>query len=153
MTRTIANSYSCVNSILRISSSDNLRLNIGMEIKEIRRRNLILLIESRERQSVLAAELKMAPSILSNIVTGARDMGHGIARRIEKRLLLEPGWMDSLREKMAVPDRLRAQLLHLYENLSQDGRDALIGKANSLYIMENPDPSPANPFGKKKTKA
>lgn len=43
-------------------------------------------------------------------------------------------------------DKLLAQLIELYEQLSEDGRDRLLGAANRMFVDENPGKSVANPF-------
>lgn len=43
-------------------------------------------------------------------------------------------------------DKLLAQLIELYEQLSEDGRDRLLGMANRVFVEENPAKSVANPF-------
>src|SRR5260221_498845 len=111
MPETIANCYLPVNSILRISASSKLLCNAEMEIKEIRLLNLNLLIERHGGQAELAKALKMKPSIISNIVTGVKNMGRTIARRIDTELELGTGWMDQLQAEAPERDKIRDQLL------------------------------------------
>jgi SOS-response transcriptional repressor LexA len=81
--------------------------NIGMDISEIRRRNLRLIID--QRFAGTAAELARAigkqPSEISRIFsskcTHRRNVGSRLARRIEAVLGKETGWMD--RPQVAVP--------------------------------------------------
>lgn len=138
MPLTIAKRYSPCNSNLHISLCSRMLSNVSMEIREIRRKNLELLVAKSGGQAKLAETLGMKPSILSNIITDARGMGRAIARRIEKKLGLDVGWMDARQTEALAADILRAQLLDFWEKLEPDRRDALLGKANSLYAEQNP---------------
>lgn len=46
-------------------------------------------------------------------------------------------------------DPLLRQLILIWEKLSSDGRDTLLGNANRLLTEEHPEPGPHNPFGSK----
>lgn len=60
---------------------------------------------------------------------------------------ISPTLAERLQEFQQPPaDPLLAQLMDFYAKLSQDGRDALLGNANRLYVLENPERSQANPF-------
>lgn len=68
-----------------------------MDISEIRRRNLLLLLERYEQDKDFAAQVGIGTTYLSRLKRpGEREMGGPIARRIEERLKLPYGWMDAL---------------------------------------------------------
>lgn len=78
-----------------------------MDIREIRRTNLLLLVQEHADGSVTrfveVAGLESVKGMLQ--VTGpsrARNLGSGLARQIESALGLERGWMD--RDHSASPD-------------------------------------------------
>lgn len=69
--------------------------------EEVRRDNLLFLIEQAGSQRALAERIGKAPAQISQWVTGAPDargnprtMGRATARHIEERLGLPTGWMD-----------------------------------------------------------
>lgn len=73
-----------------------------MNIKDIRRRNLLALINDylfrnpKRGKSHFAEEIGIPPSQLSQLSSEsrARNIGDLLARRIETNLGLQPGWMD-----------------------------------------------------------
>lgn len=65
-----------------------------MEIKHIRRRNLVALIGGKTQRE-FAEETGMSDRHVSQLVNGFRQMGDVIARRIEEKLRLPRGWMDA----------------------------------------------------------
>lgn len=44
-------------------------------------------------------------------------------------------------------DPLLRQLVSIWERLTQDGRDSLLGNANRILTEEHPEPGDHNPFG------
>lgn len=74
-----------------------------MDVQEVRRRNLIWLLESYRDSNPKATDKDFAvvhdinPKHLSQIKNrskGARDVGNGLARRIELSLRVARGWLD-----------------------------------------------------------
>lgn len=65
-----------------------------MNVKTIRRANLIALLDKHDRDVDFAELGGIAPGHLSQMKTGVRQVGDEVAARIEQRLRLEPGWMD-----------------------------------------------------------
>lgn len=45
-------------------------------------------------------------------------------------------------------DPLLRQLVHIWESLSTEGKDTLLGNANRILTDEKPEPGPHNPFGR-----
>lgn len=62
---------------------------------ELRRQNLISLMESKRGEAARIARLaSVEPNYLSRIKAGKKNLGEELARRIERVLELENGWMD-----------------------------------------------------------
>lgn len=75
-----------------------------MDSKDIRRANLLLLIEQfGNKVSKLAGVIGTDDTYVRNIKNRVRDMGDDLARRIEEKLGKPRGWMDRLQ---VPPDRL-----------------------------------------------
>lgn len=95
MAATVANSYYSVNSIPLISMRPRLGFNFPMNIKDIRRNNLLKLKAEFGSFAALAKRTNTDASYLSQVNIKARDMGHDVARRLESALGKTPGWMDT----------------------------------------------------------
>jgi phage repressor protein C with HTH and peptisase S24 domain len=67
-----------------------------MDVKEIRRMNLLLLVERHGSVRALADATDSPSTYLVNIKNKERAMGDELARRIEKKLDRPHGWMDRL---------------------------------------------------------
>lgn len=103
----------------------------GVEIEEV------YISQIRNRTPVRRKDKSLGPP---------RAMGSEVARKIEKGLGLEHGWMDNLH---TAKDVLAKQLLDLYEQLSVDGKHDLLRAANERFNVEYPSvPSPANPWAR-----
>ncbi len=68
-----------------------------MNSKEIRRKNLRELVDKADSGAAFAKQADMAPSLLSQILSQnpSRNVGDRLARKIEERLRLPSGWLDS----------------------------------------------------------
>lgn len=93
---TLAICYTTVNSFPRIPVNSDQLCNDGMENKEIRRANMLLLSKRAGTMKALADATDSDPAHLSQIKSGFRDMGDDVARRFEARLEKPRGWMDVL---------------------------------------------------------
>ena len=60
-------------------------------IREIRRENLIQLARGYKSDRQFALAMGLVPSHVSQLLSGTRDMGEEVARRIEEKLGLPPG--------------------------------------------------------------
>jgi hypothetical protein len=86
-----------------------------------------------------------------------RSVGFKMAREIERKLGLPENSMDVPLELAtpraplkitAAPSPMADQLLALFNELSPDGQDLLLMRANRLYTEEHPDEvSQVSPFG------
>lgn len=70
---------------------------MALNVKEIRRKNLALLIEREGGPSELAKKVGCSPSYISQIMSTVSrgDVGDRFARKIEEKLGLELNWMDA----------------------------------------------------------
>ncbi len=69
-----------------------------MNSKEIRRKNLRALVDKADSGAAFAKQADIAPSLLSQILgqNPTRNIGDRLARKIEDRLTLPAGWLDSI---------------------------------------------------------
>ncbi|MFA5920097.1 MAG: hypothetical protein WC856_02250 [Methylococcaceae bacterium] len=63
-------------------------------IKQIRLINLIRLANQRHLIKEFCAEVDLSPAYYSQITHGLKGIGTKVARQIESKLNLEPGYMD-----------------------------------------------------------
>ncbi len=99
-------SYDSVNSAAIISFHSRPLFNDCMEIKAIRRRNMLALVKEFGTMEKLAELVGTSPSVLSQIKIGARNMGHDLARRFESKLRKPVGWMDAQHKDEVVEEPL-----------------------------------------------
>lgn len=78
-----------------------------MDIKEIRRANMVLLKGDGSLEA-LAEKVGTAATYLSQINTGGRAMGAALARQFEKKLRKPRGWMDAMHNNNARNSRALA---------------------------------------------
>lgn len=74
-----------------------------MDIRTTRRSNLMRLTAEYGSFEKLAKAVQTNPSVFSQIKTGARNMGHTLARQIEARLGKPAGWMDTRHDDSLKP--------------------------------------------------
>lgn len=82
--------------------------------KNIRRSNLLILLEEFQSQAALARALEVEPAYVSALLTGApkgRDIGDKTARKIEAKFNKPEGWMDQVN---APPIGKRPSLRHVH---------------------------------------
>lgn len=65
-----------------------------MNSADLRRSNLMDLVERYDTQHQFAAAAQIDPGHLSRILSGTKAMGNLLARRIESRLDLPESWLD-----------------------------------------------------------
>ncbi len=119
MRPTIAPCYPESNSILRVPSRSSLLLNRdGMDNKEIRRANLLLLIAEAGSAAALAHRAGIDETYLRNIKNAVREMGDELARRIEEKLEMPHGWMDTQQDRAT--DHHAQDLLQDFRNASPE---------------------------------
>lgn len=85
-------------SIQHISHNAKFGLNAPMEIKEIRRENLLVLLEEFGTATSLASAAGTDAAYISQIKSKKtkREIGDNLARRLEKAGGKTRGWMDQL---------------------------------------------------------
>lgn len=77
-----------------------------MDIKEIRLANLIDLLGRSGLDVDFCKKIDMNPSYLPQLKAKTKSIGDKVARRIEERLGLERGYMDSVHEKNQLPEKM-----------------------------------------------
>ncbi len=70
---------------------------MGKTTKEIRRDNLLLLIEANKTAAELSKRSGVSEDYISQLINRhqGRGMGHSVARRLEVELGINAGWMDA----------------------------------------------------------
>lgn len=83
-------------SFFSIPNRAALDLAKGMDIREIRRKNLLLLREEMGSVRAIADKVDTDPNYISQLLGGKGKsfMGYSMARRLEKACLKDVGWMD-----------------------------------------------------------
>ena len=147
------------------SAGDN-RERIDMEVKEIRRRNLIyLLFTAKERDGLnrkeFAAKCDTDPAVISQVTSTTqktqRNIGDTLARKIEQKLNLPKGWMDS---PNWAPDPSMLELFKdLQDAINPEDIDHMHKEPHQRYItafmrgssMESSNPKKSIPDGARLT--
>ena len=80
-----------------------------MNIRDIRRHNMLALIKQCDTQADFAYKLGVQPNEISQIKskTAPRNMGEELARRIEKVFKLNDGWMDNIHDHNTAAGKIR----------------------------------------------
>lgn len=76
-----------------------------MEIKEIRLNNLLALSSKYGRIVDFCDRIAMNPSYFSQIKSGKKAIGGDIARKVEEKLGMPRGYMDSLQDEDKLPSK------------------------------------------------
>jgi hypothetical protein len=129
-------------------------------VQEIRLANFRLLLAEAKTQAELARAADLKQPYINQLARGAlqngkpRSIGDEAARKFEAGMNKPVGWMDRDNSVAATLlselNGLEGQLVTLYRQLDDEGKEELLGYANRLLTEHNPEPSPANPFGKGK---
>lgn len=118
-----------------------------MEIHEIRHNNLLKgWNEWREEQldrrrdatdRAFALALDISESYLNQMKSGRSKIGNKTARRIEKTLRKNKGWLDMIDFSLS-PDEIL--LLNAYRGLSESGRKEIAGYLSYITAREKDPP-------------
>jgi transcriptional regulator with XRE-family HTH domain len=117
------------------------RFNRAMENKEIRRSNMLLLVEEtpsgtiRELAEICGVSIAYLSQIKSNKTK--RGMGDDVARRLERGMKKQPGWMDvqqgvKARTSKRPPTSAEWELLDAYRDCTQEGQEAIYSLCQQL---------------------
>lgn len=126
-----------------------------MEIKAIRRKNMLALVAQHGTMDKLAELVGTSPSVLSQIKIGARNMGHDLARRFEANLKKPDGWMDAphndkvVEEPLAlysVPASMQSRILTVFDWLTPEQQDEAL---KELEATAQANQSTAKIFGRR----
>ena len=103
-----------------------------MQIEEIRRKNLASLVTEYGTIAALAESADTTESYLSTILSGARNIGAALSRRLEKASGKEAGWLDIDHDATASQanlTRTELELISLYRNASPERQRLIIALA------------------------
>lgn len=136
-----------VNSILSVPGDSMLLSNRGMDIKDIRRENLLGLIREIGDGEIaeLARKTGQDPSYLSQIKNGHRNLGNAAARNLEKALEKPKGWLDHRQFATGEDAVIVNEMMQLKEGLSKEDFEAWL--RHGRLLMKNQPKGPNNPFG------
>ena len=163
----VASRYLTYCSTLGISFGSKPLQTGGMEVRDIRRNNLLLLIRRQGgTQAEFARVAGVSPNYINQVLNSwqGRGLGHQVARKIERAVGKSRGWMDTSHpedwqeaETMADPHQrstgsgrsARAGVLAAeLESLSDVSLDAVASLIESLKRIETPHrPPPGAPKG------
>jgi hypothetical protein len=121
-----------------------------MDMHQIRLLNLEVLIKKHGSAAKIANLIGSSPTVFSVIRSDRhpdKNMGNGMARRIETALSLPHGWMDQLHdeheivqnnhadERTITMDELEQQVLAIMKQQSPEQKEALLEIAKTLNKM------------------
>lgn len=115
------------------------------ELQKKRRENLKRLLADYNTQRDFGNAVGLAVTQVSNIVTGVREMGEEIARRIESALGKPPGWLDRVdldqepthETVLAALPADQAKLLLGYRRLSPKYQEAIRDATAAYELLEH----------------
>lgn len=129
----------------------SISMNYLLEIQARRRGNLNRLLADYKTQRQFGDAVGLSVAQISHIVTGVREMGEEVARRIEQTLGLPLGWMD--RSDVAVEEPIdysrafpadQAKLLADYQRLSPKHRD-VVRELMAMYARQEQEQEQPQP--------
>ena len=95
-----------------------------MEIKDIRRKNILFLADSKYTRGALAEKLGYADTnYLNQLCKGFANIGNNTARKIELKLNLENGWMDKRHD---IDENKEQEFARLYGALPEDSQEKVL---------------------------
>jgi hypothetical protein len=112
-------------------------------IRDIRRENLARLVRGYKSQRQFAKSVGLVPAHTSQLLSGTRDMGEDVARRIEDALGMPSGFLSLDPDVPPVVDPVlpalpadELKLLADYRRLSQKHRDTARVMLAALVALE-----------------
>lgn len=127
---------------LSISRSANSELTIGVDIKQIRRANMLALIGTKKgAKAAFASKVGTDPAYISQILSEKTkaDIGDKLARAIESTHELPYGWMDHEHQKDAYSGAV-AEFEWTFNHLDDEGKEFLlkiVEAAKSGYLKKH----------------
>lgn len=111
--------------------------NRGMENKEIRRANLLLLVDKTQSKTIkeLADRCDVSVAYLSHVKTRIRGMGDDVARRLERGMKKGTGWMDIRHDRPSdniEPTEEEINLIRAYRDCDRDDQETILGLCQKL---------------------
>lgn len=119
---------------LSISRLAKYELNNEVDIKQIRRDNMLFLIGKGTR-AAFAHNVGTDPAYISQILSSKTkaDVGNGLARAIEVAYKLPFGWMDQIHD--GATDAVVASFEWTYKNANDEGKKFLRGAIDSALVF------------------
>lgn len=126
-------------SVFSIPYRRALFLSKSMDVRELRRNNLLLLKSQQETLRAIADLVDTDPNYFSQILSPKSKafMGHALARRIERALGKPEGWMD---QDHTPPSELELDLKEIEQlarRLSPDTRTAVKAFMRSMVGLSH----------------
>ncbi|WP_316365545.1 helix-turn-helix transcriptional regulator [Candidatus Thiodiazotropha sp. CDECU1] len=103
-----------------------------VNIRTIRKENLLAQIARFGSQRAFADKAGLAPAHVSQLVTDRRNMGDEVARRIEKNLNLTDGYMDLQHQQRSYPLHLPASGHNRIAENDSEALQALLLKVDQM---------------------
>lgn len=131
-----------------------------MHVYEIRKRNLLVLLEAEKKSLKVIADAMVAvvqrkdpardrapdyQNVLSKHKGGKR-MGYKVARLMEEAMGKPEGWMDRLQEAEIEASMQSKEAAQLADNMTEEKRELWL-QLGRTFAQENPKRSAGNPFG------
>lgn len=110
--------------------------------KENRRLRLAELIATKfdNEPQVLAKALGFeSPSLIYAYRNGKKNIGDKMARRMELASHVARFYLDAAPEDEPALGGLESQLMWLFQRLSNNGKESVLGRAQALFAREHPD--------------
>lgn len=126
-----------------ISCGANTGFTWNMDIKQIRRSNMLALIGGEKTKAAFARKVGTEPAYISQILSTKTkaDIGDVVARAIEKAYGLDYGWMDHEHHTAAekADQSIFADFEWTYQTASPAGKKFLLGaiEAAKLAFIED----------------
>lgn len=131
-------------SVLSISHHAKPWLNAGVDIREIRQKNLGLLLKEFDTAAALAKAADTDPAYISQIRSKKtkREIGDSLARRLEKAGKKERGWLDHSHDATPLPKQQKPgrgvttrhedEWLEVYRSLPSSERRRFLGGMRAI---------------------
>lgn len=127
--------------------------------QQIRMTNFLSLLAEAGSQAKLSRLTNVPQPFVHQLAKGVplssgnqRSIGDETARKLERGMTKPLGWMDkdhTMPMLFSELNGLEGQLVTLYRNLDDEGRDELLTLANNLFSARNTERSRANPYPKR----
>lgn len=115
-----------------------------MDVREVRRENLRKLNGCFESQRLFADAADVSESVAYQILSGRRNIGEKLARKLEGKLKIPSGWLDLLHESVVLPIGINYKADNIssadvqHKNLDKQGQEnMLIDLLKQAFFVKN----------------